>query len=58
MKVKTPMKDPELWPDAWARFERAMDAVMKAPPMHRTKAAKPVAPRKSKQRPKKKPVKE
>jgi hypothetical protein len=31
-------KDPELLPDAWSRFERAIDVVAKSPPQHRTKA--------------------
>jgi hypothetical protein len=30
-------KEPELHPDAWARFERAVDVVAKSPPQHRTK---------------------
>jgi hypothetical protein len=34
-------KEPELHPDAWARFERAIDVVAKSPPQHRTKIAKP-----------------
>lgn len=29
----------ELEPDAWRRFERAVDVVAKSPPQHRTKAA-------------------
>jgi hypothetical protein len=29
--------DSELHPDAWARFERAVDVVAKSPPQHRTK---------------------
>jgi hypothetical protein len=39
---KTPAKvQPiELEPDAWARFERAVDVVAKSPPQHRTKAGK------------------
>jgi hypothetical protein len=28
-------KDIELHPDAWARFERAIDVVAKSPPQHR-----------------------
>jgi hypothetical protein len=28
----------EMQPDAWARFERAVDVVAKSPPQHRTKA--------------------
>jgi hypothetical protein len=31
-------KEPELHPDAWARFERAVDVVAKSPLQHRTKA--------------------
>ena len=31
----------ELFPDAWARFERAVDVVAKSPPQHRTRAGKP-----------------
>src|SRR5262245_50957389 len=31
----------ELLPDAWARFERAVDVVAKSPPQHRTRAGKP-----------------
>jgi hypothetical protein len=30
----------ELLPDAWARFERAVDVVAKSPPQHRVKAKK------------------
>jgi hypothetical protein len=34
--AKTPaIKEPELHPDAWARFERAVDVVAKSPPQHR-----------------------
>ncbi len=32
----------ELEPDAWERFERAVDVVAKSPPQHRTKS-KPAA---------------
>jgi hypothetical protein len=28
----------ELQPDAWQRFERAIDMVAKSPPQHRTKS--------------------
>jgi hypothetical protein len=28
-------KEPELHPDAWSRFERAVDVVAKSPPQHR-----------------------
>jgi len=30
----------ELEPDAWRRFERAVDVVVKSPPQHRTKKTK------------------
>jgi hypothetical protein len=30
-------KDLEFEPDAWHRFERAVDVVAKSPPQHRTK---------------------
>ena len=29
------IKDPEIEPDAWARFERAVKVVAKSPPQHR-----------------------
>lgn len=29
--------DPEIRPDAWERFERAIDVVAKSPPQHRRK---------------------
>jgi hypothetical protein len=32
-------RDKELLPDAWQRFERAVDVVAKSPPQHKTKAA-------------------
>jgi len=31
------LSEPELTPDAWSRFERAVDVVAKSPPQHRTK---------------------
>jgi hypothetical protein len=31
----------ELHPDAWDRFERTVDKVVNAPPVHRTGTAKP-----------------
>jgi hypothetical protein len=43
---KNEATEPELHPDAWARFERAVDVVAKSPPQHRTKA-KPSKPRKA-----------
>jgi hypothetical protein len=30
-------KEIEIAPDAWARFERAVDVVAKSPPQHRVK---------------------
>jgi hypothetical protein len=35
MTKKPDLKEVELHPDAWARFERAAGAVAKAPPQHR-----------------------
>jgi hypothetical protein len=37
----------ELEPDAWQRFERAVDLVAKSPPQHRTKDKKKSAKKKS-----------
>jgi hypothetical protein len=34
------MKEVELVPDAWQRFERAVDVVANSPPQHRTAKAK------------------
>jgi hypothetical protein len=42
-----PIKEVELHPDAWARFERATSAVAKAPPQHRV-AKKKKSPKKAK----------
>jgi hypothetical protein len=33
-------KEPELHPDAWARFERAVHVVAKSPPQHRKKPSR------------------
>ncbi len=38
--------DIELEPDAWRRFERAVDVVAKSPPQHRTKPKKTSDPTK------------
>jgi hypothetical protein len=35
MAKPTKVKDVELHPDAWARFERAAGVVAKSPPQHR-----------------------
>jgi hypothetical protein len=37
-KLTLPSKEVELHPDAWARFERAIDVVAKSPPQHRAKS--------------------
>jgi hypothetical protein len=37
-KARAGSKEPELEPDAWERFERAVTVVAKAPPQHREKA--------------------
>jgi hypothetical protein len=37
MKVAKPKLDDLLLPDAWERFERAVDVVAKSPPQHRMK---------------------
>jgi hypothetical protein len=34
-----PSKEIEFEPDAWRRFERAVDVVAKSPPQHRKKIA-------------------
>jgi hypothetical protein len=44
------LKDVELEPDAWQRFERAVDVVAKSPPQHRS-----AKPKTRKKRAKKKP---
>lgn len=49
MRVKKPREgtsDIEPLPDAWERFERAVDVVMKSPPKHQS-----APPRKPKERP-------
>jgi hypothetical protein len=35
-KPKREAAEIELHPDAWERFEKAVDVVMKSPPKHRT----------------------
>jgi hypothetical protein len=37
MKKTFPKPEVELQPDAWSRFERAVDVVAKSPPQHRAK---------------------
>jgi hypothetical protein len=38
--AKKPDTKIEIEPDAWARFERAIDVVAKSPPQHRTTKVK------------------
>jgi hypothetical protein len=40
MKKQLPTKETELHPEAWSRFERAVDVVAKSPPQHKTKGEK------------------
>jgi hypothetical protein len=46
MKGKTKPKPPdiELHPDAWERFEKAVDVVMRSPPKHRKKKGEDAKP--------------
>jgi hypothetical protein len=37
--MKKPLKNVELEPDAWQRFERAIDVVAKSPPQPKKKKA-------------------
>ena len=41
MTDKPPPKEPELRPDGWERFTRAVDAAARTPPMHRKPKDKP-----------------
>jgi hypothetical protein len=51
MSKSKPIHDYELHPDAWERFERAVDAAAKAPPQHRkVKKAKRLKKRASKKK--------
>jgi hypothetical protein len=50
-KSKT-TKEPEFEPDAWSRFERAVDVVAKSPPQHRTKSKQKVRKSPAKRSPK------
>jgi hypothetical protein len=47
-KVPKDKQEIELEPDAWERFERAVDVVAKSPPQHRTKPK--ADPKKTKRR--------
>jgi hypothetical protein len=42
------LKDAELHPDAWSRFEHAIDVVAKSPPQHKIKADKGTSDKKPK----------
>jgi hypothetical protein len=44
--AKSPQKEIELHPDAWARFERAAGVVAKSPPQHRVAKKKKTAAKK------------
>jgi hypothetical protein len=46
--AKSDQKKIEFEPDAWKRFERAIDVVAKSPPQHRTKVKKKRKARKAK----------
>jgi hypothetical protein len=49
--AKNPKREEiDLAPDAWERFERAVQIVAKSPPQHRTAASKSPAKRKPKAR--------
>jgi hypothetical protein len=50
MSKSTSGKTIEVHPDAWARFERAVDVVAKSPPQHKTKGAKNPKKKKPKKR--------
>jgi hypothetical protein len=56
--VKPPQtkSEPEFDPDAWARFECAVDVVAKSPPQHRAKPKPKVRKSPGKRRVVKKPV--
>jgi len=45
-----PKKEPGLYPDAWGRFERAVDVVAKSPPQRGTKAKPKARPSKKRKR--------
>lgn len=54
-KAATPA-EVELVPDAWERFEKAVDQVAKSPPQHRIKGKSETSQKKSR-KPTKEPVK-
>lgn len=47
-KTKANPQEIELKPDAWSRFERAVDVVAKSPPQHKAQAGKNPKRQKSK----------
>jgi hypothetical protein len=50
------LQDDEFHGDAWSRFERAVDVVVKSPPQHRTKTKRKTRKSPSKPKPVKKPA--
>jgi hypothetical protein len=48
MAEKPKSKEIEFQPDAWQRFERAVDVVAKSPPQHREKPKKRKNPKTTK----------
>jgi hypothetical protein len=50
MSKTNPAKELELYPDAWARFERATKAVVKSPPQHRVAKKAPKKTKSKKRR--------
>jgi hypothetical protein len=56
--TKKPQKEKEieLEPDAWQRFERAIDVVAKSPPQHRVAKKKTAVQKKRAPKAKKKPI--
>jgi hypothetical protein len=47
-KPDSKKEDEQQYPDAWSRFERAIDVVVKSPPQHRARAGKSASRQKSK----------
>jgi hypothetical protein len=50
--AKAKAKDIKFEPDAWRRFERAVDIVAKSPPQHRVKVKAKAPKRRAKHAPK------
>lgn len=51
MKEKKPLSETEELPDAWNRFERAVDIALHTRPKHKTKHLKAAVAQKGKSRP-------